>query len=245
MDGDESATGTIWDPYVLLTEGTVESLQQIPWGSNYTFCAALRREDAGALAIYKPMRGERPLWDFPSGTLYLRERAAYLTSQALGWSFVPLTVVRDGPHGVGSMQLYVEAEPLPSFQELGALADLDLARIAAFDLITNNADRKGGHILRDGQGKLWGIDHGLCFNVEPKVRTVLQHFCGGTVPTEVREELRAFEADPQRVASLAHLLDGVIAAEEFAVFLGRVRTLASSGVYPRLDHYRSVPWPNW
>src|SRR2546430_15514069 len=98
----------------LLLEGTVESLRQIPWGSTYTFCAELALGEAATLAVYNPRKGERPLWDFPDGTLYLRERAAYLVSQALGWGFVPLTVLREGPHGIGSMQLYVEAEPLGS-----------------------------------------------------------------------------------------------------------------------------------
>jgi hypothetical protein len=229
----------------LLCEGTVESLRQIPWGSNYTFCAELRLGDEGMLGIYKPRKGERPLWDFPEGTLYLRERAAYLVSEALGWDVIPLTVVRDGPHGIGSMQLYVEGEPLGSFEALQNLTDLDLARIAAFDLMTNNADRKGGHVLQEPAGKLWGIDHGLCFNVDLKLRTVLQHFGGEDVPSEVLGELRAFCESGARVAGVAAVLDGVLAPDEVAAFIRRANGLAADGRYPRLDHYRSVPWPAW
>lgn len=229
----------------LLLEGEVEYLEQIPWGSNYTFCAELRLGNATARAIYKPRNGERPLWDFPQGTLYLRERAAYLVSQALGWPFVPLTLVREGPHGPGSVQLFVDAEPLPSLRMLHQMDGPDLARIAAFDIIANNADRKGGHVLRDDSGKLWGIDHGLCFNLTPKVRTVLQHFCGQPVPQAVLADLQAFERDGGRLDSLRESLQGVITVREFDAFLQRVAKLCDEGRYPRLDHYRSVPWPAW
>ncbi len=229
----------------VLLEGDVAFAEQIPWGSNYTFAVELRLGAATTRAIYKPRKGERPLWDFPPGTLYLRERAAYLASQALGWPFIPLTLVRDGPHGVGSMQLYVEGEPFSSLGALQDLENLDLGRIAAFDIITNNADRKGGHVLLDGAGKLWGIDHGLCFNVDPKVRTVLQSFCGETVPAPVLSELVTFLEDPSRVELLRSALDGVITPQEFEVFLRRVEGLSREGCYPRLDYYRSLPWPAW
>lgn len=227
----------------LLVEGDIEACQQIPWGSNYTFCATLRLGAAQIMAVYKPQRGERPLWDFPAGTLYLREYAAYLASQLMGWPFVPMTVVRDGPHGVGSMQLYVDAAPLRSMRELEECQDQNLSRIAAFDIITNNADRKGGHVLRDDAGKLWAIDHGLCFNRDPKVRTVLQRFCGDPVPAAVLAELRAFSGDVARRKLARDWLGPVLAHEEMDAFERRVERLAAEGEYPRLDHYRSVPWP--
>src|SRR4051794_18165544 len=164
------------DVHALLRDGEIAGLELIPWGSNYTFCATIRCDERECLGVYKPLRGERPLWDFPSGTLYRREYAAYLVSQAIGWPFIPLTLIRDGPHGVGAMQLFVDAEPARSMREIQDPDELRLARIAAFDFITNNADRKAGHILRDSSGDFWGIDQGLCFNVDPKVRTVLIHY---------------------------------------------------------------------
>lgn len=227
----------------ILLEGDVTAMEQIPWGSNYTFAVSLTLNDRQTRAVYKPQAGERPLWDFPPGTLYLREYAAYLASQILGWPFVPLTVIRAGPHGVGSMQYLVEAEPLSSIREMQACQDVDLARIAAFDMITNNADRKGGHVLRDAGGKLWGIDHGLCFNVDPKVRTVLQQFCGEPIPPDVLTELRAFAADSARRQQARGLLGDVLAPDEIGLFERRAERLAEQGRYPRLDHYRSVPWP--
>lgn len=231
------------DIFQLLREGTVETCELIPWGSNYTFCARLSQDGRSTLAVYKPQRGERPLWDFPPGTLYLREYAAYLTSEALGWRFVPPTVVRDGPHGIGSVQLFVESEPMQSMAQIEACSDPDLARIAAFDLITNNADRKGAHILVDAAGRLWAIDHGLCFNVDHKLRTILQHFCGGPLPPEVLGELRAFQGSLERREDARRRLAAALGAEEVAAFDARVDWLAEHGVYPWLNGYRSVPWP--
>jgi hypothetical protein len=227
----------------LLRHGEITKAELIPWGSNYTFCVSLRFAGREGQGIYKPRRGERPLWDFPSGTLYRREFAAYLTSQAIGWPFIPTTLVRGGPHGVGSMQLFIESEPLTSIRELQRTPDLDLARIAAFDFITNNADRKAGHVLRDAGGKLWGIDQGLCFNVVPKVRTVLLHFCGQAIPAPVYAELAAFRKDAVRVEGLSRALSGFLDCDEVDTFLHRVDWILERGTYPTLDPYRSVPWP--
>jgi len=231
------------DVHVLLRHGTVTSCEHIPWGSNYTFCVGLEVDGQSGLGVYKPRRGERPLWDFPDGTLYRREYSAFLVSQAIGWAFVPPTVIRDGPHGVGSVQLFVESEPPGSTKELERPDDMDLARMAAFDIFTNNADRKAGHILRDGDGRLWGIDHGLCFNVPPKVRTVLLHYCGAPVPEPVLDELRAFRADETRVEGLTAALDPVLDAEEIDILFRRIDAMLDRGVYPTLGGYRSVPWP--
>jgi hypothetical protein len=227
----------------LLRHGEITSCEAIPWGSNYTFCVELQFDDTRSVGVYKPRRGERPLWDFPDGTLYLREYAAFLASQAMGWSFIPPTVIRQGPFGVGSVQLYVESEATRSVREIIESPDPMLARFAAFDIVTNNADRKAGHILRGPNGQLWGIDHGLCFNVDPKVRTVLQHFCGQPVPHQVLEELSAFRQDRSRVHGLVQCLRPLIAEEEIAVFLRRVDWLLTQRLFPGLSGYRSVPWP--
>jgi hypothetical protein len=221
----------------------MEDCELIPWGSNYTFRVTLRLTDCAGLGVYKPQRGERPLWDFPSGTLYLRERAAYVLSELLGWHFVPLTIVRDGLHGVGSLQAYVEGAPLGSLRELNECPDLDLARIAAFDIISNNADRKGGHVLQDAAGKLWGIDHGLCFNTDPKVRTVLQRFCGEPLPSVVAAELGGFFQDSNQVQLMREALNPLLAQAEIDAVEARIGSVLAAGCYPRLDHYRSVPWP--
>lgn len=239
----------LWRPNVapevhsLLKHGEFARCEQIRWGSNYTFSVSLQLDGRAAPAVYKPRRGERPLWDFPEGTLYRREYAAFLASQALGWPFVPATVLRQGPYGVGSVQLFVEGDPPRSIRELQESTDLDLARIAAFDIVTNNADRKAGHVLRGEDGKLWGIDHGLCFNVVPKVRTVLLHYGGQPVPAPVVKELRAFREDVSRAEGLATCLRSVIASDEIELFLRRADWMLEHQVYPSLGGYRSVPWP--
>jgi hypothetical protein len=247
-DAGAAETGA-WRPLVppevdeLLRQGEIVGCELIPWGSNYTFCATIRHADREGMGVYKPRKGERPLWDFPSGTLYRREYAAFLASQAIGWPFIPPTIIRDGPHGIGSVQLFVEAEPPRAIRELQDPADLSLARIAAFDFITNNADRKAGHLLRDAAGKLWGIDQGLCFNVDPKVRTVLIHYCGQPVPSQVLTELGAFRADAPRLNGLLGALQVGLEQDEVEVFLRRLDRLLERGVYPSVDGRRGVPWP--
>jgi len=243
---DSAQEGTLLTPALmhrLLKHGEITECEQIPWGSNYTFCVAIRSGGLESRACYKPRRGERPLWDFPNGTLYRRECAAYVASQGLGWPFIPPTLIRHGPYGIGSAQFWVESEPPSSFKELLDPADDQLARIAAFDIVSNNADRKAGHILRSADGKLWGIDQGLCFNVDPKVRTVLQHFCGQPVPERMLGELRAFRSDTSRVDSLVEALCPLLEEEEIGVFLQRIDWVLERGLFPNLSGYRSVPWP--
>ncbi|MGE3272893.1 MAG: hypothetical protein AB7P40_29415, partial [Chloroflexota bacterium] len=160
--------------HVLLERAEVDAIESIPWSSNYTFAARLCAEDHPPfLAVYKPRRGEIPLYDFPDGTLFKRERAAYLASIALGWDFIPPTVIRDGPHGIGSFQLLVDVEPRSDYFHYKDAHVSEVQVIGLFDVVANNADRKAGHILKDRQGKLWGIDHGLTFNTDPKLRTVI------------------------------------------------------------------------
>ncbi len=159
-----------------LAEGELDLLGLLPGSSNYTFLARLG--DEGPLVVYKPRRGESPLWDFPSGTLCTRETAAYEVCTALGWSYVPPTILRDGPHGIGMVQQFIEHDPKYHAFNLTPEHDAELKEIALFDLIVNNADRKGGHVLRDANGQLWAIDHGVCFHVQPKLRTVLWDYIG-------------------------------------------------------------------
>ena len=166
----------------LLQNGEITTCELTPLGSNYTFLACLRLEDRSCQAIYKPRDGEVPLWDFPPGTLYKREAAAYLLSEILGWDFIPLTIIRDGPYGIGSVQLYVDHDPSQNYHTLTD-ADADgLRLIACYDLVSNNTDRKANHVLVDPEGKLWGIDQGLCFHAETKIRTCIWDFCGEPIP---------------------------------------------------------------
>jgi uncharacterized repeat protein (TIGR03843 family) len=235
------------DPFPLLRAGNVEGIDLIPWGSNYTFAALLRGTDGiCCYGVYKPRRGEVPLRDFPSGTLYKREVAAYLLANELGWDMVPPTVVReDGPHGIGSLQLYVEprADAAGSFDRLRETHRCDLQRMALFDLLINNADRKGGHCLLDVRGHVWGIDHGLTFHHVPKLRTVIWDFCGDPFPSTLVEDLTRFRRDRGRMAALDALLKSLLAEHEREALVHRWDRLLANPCYPQLDPYRNVPWP--
>ncbi len=225
----------------LLESAEIAGSQLVPWGSNYTFAVLLETE-AGEehLAIYKPQAGERPLWDFPEGTLYLREAAAYRLSELLGWGLVAPTVVREGPHGVGSLQLYIDAED-ESAQEASfwRRRHPDIEKMVLFDFITNNADRKMGHCLRDRGGKVWGIDHGLTFNVYPRLRTVLWQFTNAPVSTELQDDLFGLWADWACVeTTLAGYLDG----DELEMLKRRIERFINEPVYPELNAERNIPY---
>jgi hypothetical protein len=146
----------------LLCAGAITAYELVPWGSNYTFLVALAGDDdqPRAIGIYKPQQGEAPLWDFPDGTLYRREYAAYLLSRQLGWAMIPETVIREGPYGIGTVQTYIEVADDTHYFTLRESHTADLQQIAVFDIITNNADRKAGHLFQGVDGKVYGIDHG-------------------------------------------------------------------------------------
>ena len=160
-----------------------------PQSSNYTFVVELALGDQRGFGVYKPGAGEAPLWDFPTGTLYRRECAAYEVSRLLGWPLVPPTVVRDGEAGMGSLQLFVPNDSGSNFFVVRESHREELLRMAVFDLVVNNADRKGGHCLLDRDGGLWGVDHGLTFNVDHKLRTVIWDFAGEEVPAALVSDL--------------------------------------------------------
>jgi hypothetical protein len=228
----------------LLARATIVACESIPWSSNYTFASQLELDGgASILAIYKPRRGEIPLYDFPDGTLYKRERAAYVTCRALGWEFIPPTIIRDGPHGVGSLQLYVDVEPRADYFKFKDQYRTELQEIALFDVIANNADRKAGHCLRARDGRIWGIDHGLTFNTVPKLRTVIWDFAGEPVPPPLVRQLEAFRHDPARVAMLRKQLEQLLARHEVEAFFKRVDAILECRRYPSMTSRRSVPWP--
>jgi uncharacterized repeat protein (TIGR03843 family) len=220
----------------------IQDCDLVPWGSNYTFGVLLEdteEEFEETLAIYKPAAGEIPLWDFPDDTLYLREYASYLVSEALGWHFVPTTIIREGPHGIGTLQEYIEPETDAHYFTFRDEYQQDLKRIAVFDLITNNADRKAGHCLRGAHdNRIWGIDHGLTFNVQPKLRTVIWDFQGQPIDADLIEDLRRVCDDTQLMDRLSRYLSPL----EVRVFAMRIQQVLQSGVYPQLTTRRSIPW---
>jgi hypothetical protein len=226
-----------------LASGELEVLGRIPWASNATLLARVRDDDLESLAIYKPRRGERPLWDFPNGTLYRREVAAYRVSAALGWDLVPPTVARDGPFGVGSVQLYVEADPHLTAFELVETGNPVMPLIAAFDVVINNADRKAGHCLaRPGDTRVWAIDHGVCFHVEPKLRTVLWDFAGQPLQPRVVAQLESL-ARAAGEAPLGRELSELLAPQEVTALGRRAAKLARAGCLPLPSGRRPYPWP--
>jgi uncharacterized repeat protein (TIGR03843 family) len=225
-----------------LAEGDLELLGRIPWASNATLLAKVRHRELEGLAVYKPVRGERPLWDFPPGTLYRREVAAYLVSEQLGWRLVPPTLVREGPLGVGSLQLYVDADTEVTAFELLAAGNAALPRVAAFDVVTNNADRKAGHTLLGEDERVWAIDHGVCFHTEPKLRTVLWDLAGHPLPAADVADLEALAAAAGG-GELGERLAELLATDEIAAVAERSLGLARAGRLPAPGSGRAYPWP--
>ena len=240
----------------VLETGTLDVQGMLPWSSNYTFLIRLcRRDETGAKieveAVYKPRRGERPLWDFASGSLCQRERAAFLVSDAMGWDLVPPTVLRDGPHGIGSVQYFVDHDPDRHYFTFEGDPELrpQLQRIALFDVVANNADRKSGHVLIAKNGgatppRLWGIDHGICFHSEHKLRTVIWEFAGETIPVRLVNDLKRFRErlshnDDTVTTKLADLLS----QREITALQKRVERLIDTAVFPQPGPGRHYPWP--
>ena len=224
----------------LLAEGEVELLGRIPRSSNETFLVEVSSGDDSSYAVYKPEAGERPLSDFEPG-LYRRERAAYLLSESLGWGIVPTTVIREeAPLGIGSLQWFIDCDFSEHYFTL--YADVpethrDLARIALFDYVANNTDRKSGHVLRGRDGRIWGIDHGLCFSALFKLRTVIWDFAGEPIPPNLLHDISPLaEAVPPEMAGL--LDDGEVAALQ-----RRVRRLLREGTLPVDRTGMRYPWP--
>ena len=229
-----------------LRDATVERLRLLSDSSNYVFLADLTHPEHGpGLGVYKPQRGERPLADFEYGTLHRREVAAYELSRLLGWGLVPPTVEREGPEGLGSMQLFIEHDPDEHYFALRDREELreQLLRLAAFDLVANNADRKGGHLLLDAGGRLWAIDNALCFHRHEKLRTVIWDFAGEELPERWQLDLRRVrDCLGEREPSTAALRDRLRESEVDAL-VGRLAKLLAHPVLPEMYPWRCVPWP--
>jgi hypothetical protein len=246
VSGDERALeadvtpGSV--PDVLMT-GDLEILGLLPNASNDTFLARATRGDEALLAVYKPRRGEAPLWDFPDGTLCVREVAAYVVACELGWPNVPPTVLRDGPAGPGSVQRFVEFDPSQHYFTLeGGGHDDAFRRIALFDALVNNADRKGGHCLLASDGRIWVVDHGVCFSEEPKLRTVIWAFIGEPIPDELLEDLHRLR--PRLAAGPARQeLERLLSDRELGALVDRLDDLVAGATFPEPGSDRPYPWP--
>ena len=226
----------------LLERGELEPLSVLPQASNYTFLARVREGGDEMLAVYKPRDGEAPLWDFPDGTLCQREVAAYVLAETLGWPNVPQTVLRDGPHGVGSVQRFVAFDPNQHYFTMREERADEFRRVALFDIVANNADRKAGHCLLAETGDIFVVDHGVCFSDEPKLRTVIWDFVEEPIPEAMLADLRTLQprlhsgAARDRLAAL--LSTGEVRAVE-----QRLADLIMLGRFPEPGPGRPYPWP--
>lgn len=226
------------DPLTLLGAGEIEVKGRLPWSSNGTFLVELCLDGSTGMAVYKPLRRERPLWDYPVG-LYRREVAAWIVSEALGWGLVPETVAREGPFGPGSLQRFVEADFAEHYFSLLERPEHheSLKAICTFDLLINNGDRKSGHCLLEADGRLWAIDHGLCLAADNRLRTVIWDFAGEPVPDDRMEAVARLAVAPP--PGLAGLVD----PEEVEALAARAAALVRHPVFPQPRSGRSYPWP--
>jgi uncharacterized repeat protein (TIGR03843 family) len=254
----------------VLQDGDLTILGRIRSASNATFLCEASLGDDVLHCVYKPVAGEQPLWDFPDGTLAGRELATYLVSEALGWNIVPHTIIRDGPAGRGMLQRWVDQPDDESGPDLVDLCpagklpagylpvlqaydyagdevtlihadDARLRRMAVFDILVNNADRKGGHVLHGVDGGVYGVDHGLCLHVHDKLRTVLWGWAGKPVDDDTMESVEALAGELG--GSLARALAPHITTREVAALRARARELLDNPVMPGPDRRRPIPWP--
>ena len=232
-------------PLNILEQGEISITGEYLWGSNYTFAVEISLGDQTLQGVYKPTRGERPLWDFPRATLAHREVAAYLVSEALGWSFVPPTIFREeGPIGPGSLQLYVDHDPEYNYFSFSKVDLQRLRPVAAFDYLINNADRKGSHILFDPNGQLWLIDHGISFHQEQKLRTVVWDFAGEPLPDQICSDLANLELQLTPGTILYDHLEQYLVPQEIIALVKRNQLLISSKTFPDPHpNRRPYPWP--
>nr|WP_211247662.1 SCO1664 family protein [Cryptosporangium arvum] len=255
---------------VLLATGELTIEGRLVDASNATLLATVSANGVSAACVYKPVRGERPLWDFPDGTLAGREVSAYLVDQAFGWDLVPPTLLRDGPFGPGMCQLWIESESVDDLVDLlpenkvpkgwfpvfGGIDgggrdvvvahadDQRLRRLAVLDAVTNNADRKGGHLLLTAEGHLYGVDHGLCFHEETKLRTLLWGWGGEPLDDDEVEALNRVRGELGSDGALRQALEEHLTVTEVDTTVARVDRLLRSRRFPRPNSRRHVvPWP--
>lgn len=229
----------------VVRHGDLEVLGRMAWSSNATLLVHASLDGAEVRAIYKPIEGERPLWDFPDGTLAGREVAAHELSAFLGWDIVPFTVLRDGPFGPGMVQRFVDHDPDDHYFTLLERHLEEFRTFAVFDILANNTDRKGGHCLEEsGTGRVYGIDHGLTFHAHPKLRTVIWDFGGEAIDDDLLAGVARVVDDLDSAGTLARALAPLIAPHEVRALSERARELLEVRTLPIADEgYHSVPWP--
>ncbi len=230
------------DALRLLRDGELGIEGRLLDASNATLYCSTTLDGVTAACVYKPVQGERPLWDFPDGTLAGREVAAYAVSAASGWDVVPPTVMRDGPFGPGMCQLWVDVDETVDLAALARSDHPDLRRMAVFDAVANNADRKGGHLLPRADGRVQGVDHGICFSAEDKLRTLLWQWRGLPLTGEAVEVLSRLRAELE--GPLGETLRGLLTRKEVRATVLRVDRLLSTGVHPQPSpDWPAIPWP--
>jgi uncharacterized repeat protein (TIGR03843 family) len=226
----------------LLLTGEIDLEGRMLDASNVTLVGYIRTGELEAECVYKPVAGERPLWDFPDGTLAGREVSAALVSEATGWRVVPPTVLRDGPFGPGMVQLWIDGDPDVDLAAFVRSEDPGLRRMAVFDAVVNNADRKGGHIIPTSDGHVYGVDHGICFSVDPKLRTLLWRWAGQPLPAEAVEVLEKLTGD--LMGDLGEQLHEHLTRREVRRTQQRVAELLRTGRHPQPSgDWPALPWP--
>ncbi|MGI8627808.1 MAG: SCO1664 family protein [Geodermatophilaceae bacterium] len=226
----------------LLRTGTIEVTGRLVDASNVTLIAEISTDEEIAECVYKPIAGERPLWDFPDGTLAGREVATYLVSAASGWRVVPPTVLRDGPFGPGMVQLWMDGEPTVDLIELARSDRPALRRMAVLDVVVNNADRKGGHLIPMPDGHVYGVDHGICFSTSPTLRTLLWRWAGRPLSDEAVETLERLSVE--LYADLGDALEEHLTVTEVRQTRRRVADLLRAGIHPEPSgDWPALPWP--
>jgi hypothetical protein len=228
-----------------LLNGELKLQGEFVWGYNYTFLVRVVQGEDNFLAVYKPLEGEQPLWDFPDDTLAHREVAAYMVSEALGWDLIPPTVFREsGPLGPGSLQYFIEHDPEYHFFKFNHADRQRLRPVALFDILVNNADRKGGHIIFGPDDHLWLIDHGLCFNAEEKLRTVIWDFAGETIPEMLQSDIETFRQSLEPTSTHNSILRKHLSVEELDALAVRADGLLTHCQFPHPpEDRRAFPYP--
>jgi uncharacterized repeat protein (TIGR03843 family) len=240
--GDRRPPATDAEVTALLTEGELDLEGRLLDASNVTLVGAIRTDTLAGECVYKPVAGERPLWDFPDGTLAGREISAYLVSEAMGWRIVPPTVLRDGPFGTGMVQLWMDGDPGIDLADFVRRDVPALRRMAVFDAVVNNADRKGGHIIPMTDGHVYGVDHGICFSAEPKLRTLLWRWAGRPLPVEALAVLERL-ADDLR-GDLGEQLHEHLTRREVKRTEQRIAELLRTQLHPQPSgEWPALPWP--
>lgn len=229
----------------LLSRGEIALEGMVPWSSNYTYLVRIKLDDQAEYGIYKPQCGERPLWDFETGSLCKREVAAYELSAFLNFPNVPVTVLRDdAPQGLGMVQQFIDHKRRENFFTLRDQCREEMQKVAVFDALINNTDRKGGHILAARDGTIWAIDHGVTFHEEPKLRTVIWDFIDEPIPQPLINQLEKLRAALKGNEKIRATLEALLARSEMRALNARLNEILQERTYPAPpEDWPHIPWP--